>query len=90
MTIRIDTTLETGTTDPWTPQADTIIQGAVVANSGAVIEVQGRLDALAPWVALNAIRPASEGMMLVRKLAELRLSWSGNAPGAALKAWSGE
>jgi hypothetical protein len=90
MPIRIDTTQAAGISDPWTPAADFIVQGAAVDGSGATIEYQGRLDAAAPWVPIAGMRPSSEGMMVCRKLAFVRLVWSGNKAGDALKAWSFE
>ena len=90
MTIRIDTTLASGEGDPWTPAADFTIQAAAVAGSNATVEYQGRIDALAPWVAISSLKPASQSLMACRKLFSVRLVWSNNKPGDALKAWSVE
>ncbi|KQR75737.1 hypothetical protein [Rhizobium sp. Leaf341] len=90
MPLRIDTTLASGEGDPWTPAADFTVQAAGVAGTNATVELQARLDASAPWVSISSMKPASQSMMACRKLFSVRLVWTSNKPGDALKVWSAE
>lgn len=90
MTLRIDVTDEAGESAVWTPTADTVVQVTTVRDSKALVEIQGRLDASAPWVTVVSGCPADTPMMTCIKLAQLKLVYRNNKAGDPLKAWSVE
>ncbi len=73
------------------PAGDFSIQADIPAGSSAVINIEGQVDAAAPWVPLGGISASTiPPMRRFAKCPNVRLSLSGNNDGKLIKAWSTE
>ncbi len=90
MTERINTNASTATSAVFNPAADFSVQAEFPANSKAYIDVEGQVDAAAPWVALGALSALSvPPMARFAKCPNVRLRLYNN-DGSLVKAWSSE
>lgn len=91
MTERINAATATATSVTFSPTGDFSIQADIPVGSSAVINVEGQVDAAAPWVSLGGISASTiPPMRRFAKCPNVRLTLSGNSDGKTIKAWSGE
>lgn len=91
MTERISTVAANLISGAFSPTGDFSVQADIPAGSTAVIEVEGQVDAAAPWVSLGGISASTiPPMRRFAKCPNVRLTLSGNSAGKIIKAWSGE
>lgn len=91
MTERINAATATATSGIFSPTGDFSIQADIPVGSSAVINVEGQVDASAPWVSLGGISASTiPPMRRFAKCPNVRLTLSGNSDGKTIKAWSGE
>lgn len=91
MTERLNTNAASLDGAEFNPAADFSIQADIPAGSKAKVEVQGRVDANAPWVSLGKIQAASSPPILrFARCPFAKVRLTGNADAKTIKAWSSE
>lgn len=91
MTERINSNAAAFTGATFSPSGDFSVQADIPAGSTAVINIEGQVDAAAPWVSLGGISANTiPPMRRFAKCPNVRLTLSGNSDGKLIKGWSGE
>ncbi len=95
MTIRINTTDATYTSDTFSPSGDFSVQAEFATGSTAYIDVEGQVDGAAapasPWVAIGSISPLDNPpIKRFAKCPNVRLRLYNNGNTKSARAWSGE
>lgn len=91
MTERINTNAASFTSGAFTPTSDFSVQAAFGDGSKAYIDIEGQVDAAAPWVALGTLSARLDPPIArFAKCPTVRLRLYNNDVGVSAKAWSSE
>lgn len=89
MTERVNTTSASGTTGAIVPTGEIFVQAQIDPKSKAIVEVDLRADAAAPWVPAGRIdKMSSPPILRFAQVQAYQIRYQDNDGGYTLKVWS--